>query len=70
MTLAGRLIFKVIACGAAGLSLAISGFAFGAQLDLGARSAIPRELQQLTVVDFRVMQNSQAAMERILRRTP
>jgi hypothetical protein len=47
----------------AGLAFAMSGAAFAAQLDLGARSAIPRELQQLTVVDFRVMQNSPAAME-------
>lgn len=33
-----------------------------AQLDTDARSAIPRDVQQLIVVDYRVMQNSPAAM--------
>lgn len=43
--------------------LSLSLPAIAAPLDSGARSAIPRDLQQLTVVDFRAMQNSQAAMD-------
>lgn len=56
---------KTIMCGVAvaGVAFALTGPAFAAPLDLAARSAIPRELQQLTVVDFRAMQNSQAAMD-------
>lgn len=34
-----------------------------APLDLSARGAIPKDVQQVIVVDYRVMQNSQAAME-------
>jgi hypothetical protein len=34
-----------------------------AQLSTDARSAIPREVQQLVVIDYHAMQNSQAAME-------
>lgn len=36
---------------------------FAAQLGGDARSAIPRDLQQLIVVDYRAMQNSPAAMQ-------
>jgi len=43
------------------LAMALPGFA--AQLDAGARGAIPKDLQQLIVVDYRAMQNSQAAMD-------
>jgi hypothetical protein len=57
------LMNKVIVSSVAAAGLALAMPALGAQLDLGARSAIPRELQQLTVVDFRAMQNSQAAMD-------
>ncbi len=46
---------------AAGLLVAMPLFA--APLGTGARSAIPKDLQQLIVVDFRAMQNSQAAMD-------
>jgi len=34
-----------------------------AQLSTDARGAIPREVQQLVVIDYRAMQNSQAAMD-------
>jgi len=37
--------------------------AFGAQLSSDARSAIPRDVQQMVVIDYRIMQNSAAAME-------
>jgi hypothetical protein len=38
-------------------------FASAAQLSSDAKSAIPKEVQQLIVVDYRAMQNSPAAME-------
>jgi hypothetical protein len=38
-------------------------FARGAQLSTDARSAIPREVQQLVVIDYRAMQNSSTAMQ-------
>jgi hypothetical protein len=47
---------------AAGCMLS-SGLAFGAQLSTDARGAIPKDVQQLIVVDYRAMQNSQAAMD-------
>jgi len=37
--------------------------AFAAQLSSDGKSAIPRDVQQLIVVDYRAMQNSSAAME-------
>ena len=37
--------------------------ALAAQLDSDARSAIPRDVQQLIVIDYRAMQNSAAAMD-------
>lgn len=37
--------------------------AFGAQLGGDARSAIPKDIQQLIVIDYRAMQNSPAAMQ-------
>ena len=37
--------------------------AHAAQIDNDARSAIPHDVQQLIVVDYRVMQNSSAAMD-------
>ena len=40
-----------------------SASAFAAQLSSDARSAIPHEVQQLVVIDYRIMQNSSAAME-------
>jgi hypothetical protein len=44
-----------------GASLAVPAHA--AQIDTDARSAIPHDVQQLIVVDYRVMQNSSAAMD-------
>src|SRR5450755_693649 len=43
--------------------LALSMPTYGAQLGGDARSAIPRDVQQVIVVDYRAMQNSQAAMD-------
>ncbi|MBS1815965.1 MAG: hypothetical protein JSS87_13915 [Acidobacteria bacterium] len=40
----------------------LSTTAFGAQLSGDARSAIPKDIQQIIVVDYRAMQNSPAAM--------
>jgi len=37
--------------------------AYGAQLSSDARSAIPKDVQQLVVIDYRAMQNSSAAMQ-------
>lgn len=37
--------------------------ASGAQLSSDARAAIPHDVQQMVVIDYHVMQNSQAAME-------
>jgi hypothetical protein len=52
--------------GIAALAAALAGLALpasAAQLGEDARSAIPRDIQQLIVVDYRAMQNSQAAMD-------
>jgi hypothetical protein len=38
-------------------------FAHAAQLSTDARTAIPREVQQLVAIDYRAMQNSSTAME-------
>jgi hypothetical protein len=43
--------------------LAAATLAQGAQLSTDARTAIPHELQQLVVIDYRTMQNSSAAMD-------
>ena len=42
--------------------LAAAGIAHAAQLDTDARGAIPRDVQQLVVIDYRAMQNSTSAM--------
>ncbi len=47
----------------AGLLALASGVGFGAQLSSDARSAIPYDVQQMVVVDYRVMQNSPVAMQ-------
>ncbi|HEX4007330.1 MAG TPA: hypothetical protein VHX60_14235 [Acidobacteriaceae bacterium] len=49
--------FLAVFCAAGAIS------AHAAQIDSDARSAIPRDVQQLIVVDYRVMQNSPAAMD-------
>ena len=43
--------------------LATATLAPAAQLSTDARGAIPREIQQLVVIDYRAMQNSPAAMD-------
>ena len=43
--------------------LAAATWASAAQLSSDARTAIPREVQQLVVIDYRAMQNSAAAMD-------
>ncbi len=45
------------------LALAGGSAALAAQLGNDARAVIPRDVQQLIVVDYRAMQNSQAAMD-------
>ena len=42
---------------------ALAAGAFAAQLDTDARTAIPSDVQQIIVVDYRAMQNSPAAMD-------
>lgn len=49
-------------CGAAVL-LAGAAVSSAAQLSTDARGAIPRDVQQLVVIDYRAMQNSAAAMD-------
>jgi hypothetical protein len=43
--------------------VAAAGLAHAAQLSSDARTAIPREVQQLVVIDYRAMQNSPTAMQ-------
>src|ERR1700761_5227359 len=61
------MMFKVWKCGTvvaltAGL-VAVSSVAKAAQLSGDARASIPRDVQQIIVVDYRAMQNSPAAMQ-------
>jgi hypothetical protein len=57
-------ISKLLQTGSiAGLALAFSLPATAAQLTQDARAAIPKDVQQLIVVDYHAMQNSQAAMD-------
>lgn len=44
-------------------AFASAALAHGAQLSTDARTAIPHEVQQLVVIDYRAMQNSGSAME-------
>jgi hypothetical protein len=45
------------------LVLSLAGAAHAAQLSSDARAAIPREVRQLVVIDYREMQNSDTAMQ-------
>ncbi|HKR27483.1 MAG TPA: hypothetical protein VJS11_08505, partial [Acidobacteriaceae bacterium] len=55
---------RTISLGAVLASLCLVGLsAQAAQIATDARSAIPRDVQQLIVVDYGVMQNSPAAMD-------
>jgi hypothetical protein len=56
--------FAVILCATGAVS------ARAAQIDTDARSAIPHDVQQLIVVDYRVMENSPAAMDLKVRVLP
>jgi hypothetical protein len=52
-----------LSCSLAGVFLAISTLSVNAaQLSSDARSAIPHEVQQMVVIDYRIMQNSSSAM--------
>ncbi len=56
-------LFKfVLGTVAAAVLLSLSSSALAAQLSSDGRAAIPRDVQQLIVVDYRAMQNSPAAM--------
>lgn len=56
-------MFKVlIKCSMASILLGMGSLAFAAQLSTDARGAIPRDVQQLVVIDYHAMQNSPAAM--------
>jgi hypothetical protein len=48
---------------AATMAVAFAGAAHAAQLDTDARTAIPSNVQQIIVVDYRAMQDSPAAMD-------
>jgi hypothetical protein len=54
---------KFLSGGIAALCLATAMPAFAAQLSGDARAAIPHDVQQLIVIDYRAMQNSPAAMQ-------
>jgi hypothetical protein len=45
------------------LLLGAAGFASAAQLSTDARSAVPQDVQQLVVIDYRAMQDSPTAMD-------
>jgi hypothetical protein len=48
---------------AASMLIATAGLAGAAQLSTDARTAIPHDVQQLVVIDYRAMENSPAAMD-------
>ncbi len=53
---------RIKSCGVAGVVLAVgTANAFAAQLSTSARTAVPHDVQQLIVIDYRTMQNSAAA---------
>jgi hypothetical protein len=55
---------KIIRRGLLGVACVMAVLpAFGAQLGGDAQSAIPKDIQQLIVIDYRAMQNSPAAMQ-------
>ncbi|MDE1155114.1 MAG: hypothetical protein PW735_05210 [Acidobacteriaceae bacterium] len=47
----------------AGLAIVASASAHASQLSVDARSSIPKDVQQIIVVDYKVMQSSPAAMQ-------
>jgi hypothetical protein len=56
------LVKRLVEFSIVAVALAAAAPAFAAQLSTDARGAIPREVQQLVVVDYKAMQNSTAAM--------
>jgi hypothetical protein len=54
---------KILSGGIAALCLVTAMPASAAQLSGDARAAIPHDVQQLIVIDYRAMQNSPAAMQ-------
>jgi hypothetical protein len=56
------LLKAMFKCSVAPMLLAAATLAHAAQLTTDARGVIPREVQQLVVIDYRAMQNSQTAM--------
>jgi hypothetical protein len=58
-----KLLKAIVKFSIAPVLLAAATFAPAAQLSTDARGAIPREVQQLVVIDYRAMQNSQSAMD-------
>ncbi len=57
-----KLLKAMIKCSIAPMLLAAATLAHASQLTTDARGVIPREVQQLVVIDYRAMQNSQTAM--------
>lgn len=57
------LLKNFLKCSAAALLISAASLGWSAQLSSEARAAIPHEVQQLVVIDYRVMQNSPAAMD-------
>jgi hypothetical protein len=56
--------FHRLGSAALGIAAALTPVAaFGAQLSSDGKASIPKDIQQLIVVDYRAMQNSSAAME-------
>jgi hypothetical protein len=58
-----KTLAKFLSGGVAALCLVTAMPAFAAQLSGDARAAIPHDVQQLIVIDYRAMQNSPAAMQ-------
>jgi len=59
--LASRAWRKALSLGS--LAASMTTIALGGQLTSDARATIPKDIQQLIVVDYRAMQNSQAALD-------
>lgn len=60
----GSYLFRnVVRFSALSALIAGTSFAHAAQLSSDARAAIPRDVQQLVVIDYRAMQNSATAMQ-------
>jgi hypothetical protein len=57
------LLKKLVVFSIAAMALAAAAPVPAAQLSTDARGAVPRDVQQLVVIDYRAMQNSAAAMD-------